>query len=381
MLYWALRYLFYTLLPESRAFSLEGASMAIRLKDIARDLNVSVITVSKVLRGTKDISEATRERVLKRMKELDYRPNMTARSLATGHSFIIGLIVPDLLNPFFTELAQSLGGALRKQSYGLILASSEDDPEVEQSEIRMMLARGVDALLIASCQSTLEGFYSVQDLSTPFVLLDRPFPHLRANFVGADDYKGGILATEHLIEVGRRRLAYIGSPDLGPAADRFRGFRMALRAHDVEVREDLVLSGAEAGESSDSAGYEMMRILLKRKSKPNGVFCHNDIIAIGAMKATLEAGLSIPQDIAFVGFDNVKYSKYLQIPLTSVDQSTEKLGAASAQLALELVAKKVEKPRNILLAPTLVIRESTVGKILADKSASTKPPRKKRTNK
>ena len=368
----------YTLLPESRAFSLEGASMAIRLKDIARDLNVSVITVSKALRGTKDISEATRERVLKRMKELDYRPNLTARSLATGHSFIIGLIVPGLLNPFFTELAQSLGGALRKQSYGLILASSEDNPEVEQSEIRMMLARGVDALLIASCQSTLEGFYNVQDLSTPFVLLDRPFPHLRANFVGTDDYAGGKIATEHLIEIGRKRLAYIGSPDLGPAADRFRGFRMALRGHDLELREDLVLSGPDAGESSDNAGYEMMRALLKRKSKPNGVFCHNDIIAIGAMKATLDSGLSIPQDIAFVGFDNVKYSKYLQIPLTSVDQSTEKLGIASAQLALELVAKRVERPRNILLAPTLVIRESTVGKVPIDKPDSPKPPVKKR---
>lgn len=352
--------------------------MAIRLKDIARDLNVSVITVSKALRGTKDISDATRERVLKRMKELDYRPNMTARSLATGHSFIIGLIVPDLLNPFFTELAQSLGGALRKQGYGLILTSSEDDPEVEQSEIRMMLARGVDALLIASCQPTLEGFYSVQDLSTPFVLLDRPFPHLRANFVGTDDYAGGILATEHLIEIGRRRLAYIGSPDLGPAADRFRGFRMALRAHDLEVREDLVLSAPDAGESSDNAGYEIMRTLLKRKSKPNGVFCHNDIIAIGAMKATLDAGLSIPKDIAFVGFDNVKYSKYLQIPLTSVDQSNEKLGTAAAQLALELVAKTVEKPRNILLAPTLVIRESTVGKISAEQSTSLKLQAKKR---
>jgi LacI family transcriptional regulator len=335
--------------------------MAIRLKDIARDLNVSVITVSKALRGNTDISEATRQRVLTRMKELDYQPNMTARGLATGHSFIVGLIVPDLLNPFFTELAQSLGSALRNQSYGLILASSENDPEVEKSEIRMMFARGVDALLIASCQEMLEGFMNVHNQGTPFVLIDRPFPHLRANFVGTDDFSGGKLATEHLIQLGRRRLAYIGSPDLSPAADRFRGFRFALRDNDIELREDLILSSPDAEGSGDNAGYEMMQALLKRKSRPNGVFCHNDVIAIGAMKATLDAGLSIPRDIAFVGFDNVKYSKYLQIPLTSVDQSTQLLGETAAQLALDLIAKKVDKPKTILLVPTLVVRESTMG--------------------
>jgi LacI family transcriptional regulator len=334
--------------------------MAIRLKDIARDLNVSVITVSKALRGKTDISAATRERILKRMKELDYQPNMTARSLTTGHSFILGLIVPDLLNPFFTELANSLSGALRKRSYGLILASSEDRPEIEQSEIRMMLARGVDALLIASCQPKLEGFYSIHHQDTPFLLVDRPFPYLRANFVGTDDCAGGRLATEHLIQLGRKRLAYIGSPDLSPAADRFRGFRDALRDHDIEMQESFILSEPPS-ETGDNAGYTMMQTLLSRKNRPDGVFCHNDLVAIGAMKATLDAGLSIPGDIAFVGYDNVSYCKYLQIPLTSVDQSTAQLGETAAQLALDLVGKKIDKPKTILLPPTLVVRESTIG--------------------
>lgn len=337
--------------------------MAIRLKDIARELNVSVITVSKAVRGNSDISEATRQRVLKRIKELDYQPNMTARSLATGRSFFVGLVVPNLLNPFFTELATSLGGTLRKQSYGLIISSSENDPQIEQSEIRMMLARKVDALLIASCQAKLDGFLSVHSQDTPFALLDRSFPHLRANFVGSDDCLGGRLATEHLIQLGRKRLAYIGSPDVSPAADRYRGFRLALRDHDIDLREDRVLPGPYAQESGDNIGYDLMRQLLRHRSRPNGVFCHNDVVAIGAVKATLDAGLSIPGDIAFVGFDNVKYSKFLQIPLTSVDQSTTKLGETAAQLALDLVMKKIDKPKTILLAPTLVVRESSVGKV------------------
>jgi LacI family transcriptional regulator len=335
--------------------------LAIRLKDIARDLNVSVITVSKALRGNTDISDATRQRVLRRMKELDYQPNMMARSLATGQSCILGLIVPNLLNPFMAELAKSLAGTLRQQSYGLIVASSEENADIEQSEIRMMLARGVDALLLASCQPLLRGFYSIHQQNTPFVLLDRPFPHLRANFVGSDDCAGGRLATEHLLGLGRKRLAYIGSPDLGPAADRFRGFRNALRDHDVELRDDLIVPGTVLEDAADAAGYEMMRKLLKLRSRPNGVFCHNDVIAIGAMKATLDAGLSIPRDIAFVGFDNVGYSKYLPIPLTSVDQRTSQLGETAAHLALDLVARKLDEPRNILLTPKLIVRQSTIG--------------------
>ncbi len=359
--------------------------MTIRLKDIARELNVSVITVSKALRGNTDISEATRQRVLSCMKKLDYQPNMIARSLVTGHSSIMGLIVPDLLNPFFAELAKSLGASLRKQAHGLIVASSDEDPDIEQTEIRMMLARGVDALLISSCRSTLQGMFSVHGRVTPFVLVDRPFPQLRANFVGSDDYAGGRIATEHLIQIGLKRLAYIGSPDLGPAADRFRGFRSALLDHGLELREKFIISSKVINDPGDNLGYDLMQQLLRAKPRPTGVFCHNDIIAIGAMKATLDAGLSIPGDIAFVGFDNVRYSKYLHVPLTSIDQSTSRLGEAAAQLALDLIAQKVEKPKTILLAPTLVVRQSTIGLKAAAKQADLaaqastgKPPARRR---
>jgi len=340
--------------------------MAVRLKDIARDLNVSVITVSKAIRGKSDISEATRGRVLTRMKELDYQPNMMARSLVTGRSFIVGLIVPDLVNPFFAELAKSVGGALRTQSYGLIVASSEDDAAIEQSEIRMMLARGVDALLIASCQTKIQGFRAGKGRTTPYVLLDRRIADGRSNFVGTDDYAGGRLATEHLIGLGRRRLAYLGGPALSPPADRFRGFSAVLRDNGITVRAAWVLANADVESSGDSAGYGMMQELLARRSRPNGVFCHNDVVAIGAMKATLDAGLRIPRDIAFVGFDNVRYSKFLQIPLTSVDQATGQLGAAAAGLALDLIAKRASKPKTILLAPSLVVRQSTAGEMGAE---------------
>ena len=145
--------------------------MAVRLKDIARDLGVSVVTVSKVLRGNADIGETTRRRVLKRMKELNYQPNMLARGLASGRTYTVGLVVPDLVHPFFAEFAKSLGGALRTSKRALILASSEEDPEVEQQEIRTLLSRGVDVLLIASCQANLRNFYELGENRTPYLTL------------------------------------------------------------------------------------------------------------------------------------------------------------------------------------------------------------------
>src|SRR5580658_7035781 len=157
--------------------------MAVRLKDIARDLGVSVVTVSKVLRGNTDISEATRRRVLKRMKELNYQPNMMARGLASGRTFTVGLVVPDLVHPFFAEFAKSLSEVLRTGKMALILASSEEDSEVERQEIRTLLSRGGHVLLIASRQPNLRIFSELGDTPPPYLLFDRNFPHLAAHFV------------------------------------------------------------------------------------------------------------------------------------------------------------------------------------------------------
>ena len=340
--------------------------MAIRLKDIARDLGVSLITVSKALRGVDDISEETRQRVLQRMAELNYRPNMLARGLASGKTFIVGLVVPDLLHPFFAEFAKSLNGILRKHNYGLILTSSEEDPEIEQQEIRTVLARGIDALLIASCQPTLRGFYGVEDQRTPFILIDRDFPHLRANFVGTDDYRAGLLATQHLLSTGKRRIAHIAGPDLAPAAGRLRGYKTALAEHNLPVRERHVIATSRVEEVGEEAGHRGMRELLRLKRPPDAVFCYNDLTAIGAIQAALETGLSIPGDIAFVGCGNVRYSDYLRVPLSSIDQSTGMLGEQAGALALELIRDRTAQAKHIRIEPKLIIRASSVAPGVAE---------------
>lgn len=333
--------------------------MTVRLKDIARDLGVSLITVSKALRGMDDISEETRQRVLKRMEELNYRPNMLARGLASGKTFIVGLIVPDLLHPFFAEFAKSLNGVLRRNNYGLFLASSEEDPAIEHQEIRTVLARGIDALLIASCQPALRGFYGMEDQRTPYVLIDRDFPHLSAHFVGTDDYAAGLLATRHLLSTGKRRIAHIAGPELTPGSDRLRGYKDALAQHGIAVREQHIISNARVEEIGEDVGCQGMRKLLQRKPRPDAVFCYNDLTAIGAIQAVLEAGLSIPGDISFVGCGNVRYSDYLRIPLSSIDQSTGELGEQAGKLALELIGNRTSAPRHIRVKPRLVIRASS----------------------
>ncbi len=333
--------------------------MAVRLKDIARELGISVVTASKALRPNSDIGAETRARVLERMHQLNYRPNMTARALATGQTHIVGLVVPDLVHPFFAEVAKSLGYTLRLHGYGLILASSSEEPEVEQSELRMMLARGVDALIIASSQPALKGFLGLDDQRVPFILFDRNFPQLRANFVGTDDYAGGLLATNHLLDLGRKQLAHIAGPDLSPASDRRLGFEVALRKRGLPVQPDYILERARVEELGDEAGYQAMSHLLRLTPRPDAVFCYNDLTAIGAIQATFDAGLQVPLDVAVIGFGNVRYSRYLRVPLTTVEQNTARLGELAAELALELIKDNSHAPKTIQLEPRLIPRAST----------------------
>jgi LacI family transcriptional regulator len=335
--------------------------MAVRLKDIARDLGVSVVTVSKVLRGNADIGEETRKRVLKRMKELNYQPNMMARGLASGRTYTIGLVVPDLVHPFFAEFAKSLGGTLRTSERALILASSEEDPEVERQEIRTLLNRGVDVLMIASCQANLRNFYELGDDRTPYILFDRNFPHLAAHFVGSDDVLVGEMATDHLIEIGRKRIAHIGGRNSSPSFDRLRGYKNALARAGLPAPDELVVSRERVEESGDLIGFQVMQELLKLESRPDAVFCYNDLTAVGAIDATLQAGLRVPEDIAFIGCGNLRYANYLRVPLSSIDHGTAELGRVAAQLALELSSKPQQDPKTFFVPSTLVARESTIG--------------------
>jgi LacI family transcriptional regulator len=338
--------------------------MAVRLKDIARDLGVSVVTVSKVLRNHSDISVETRRRVLKRMKELNYRPNLAARALITGRTHTVGLIVPDLLHPFFAQVAKAISGVLRERDYVLIISSSEDDPALESSEIDQLLARGVDALIVASTQWSVKSFRLIEERDTPYVLVDRSFNGLAANFVGVDDVAGGLLATEHLLEQGCRRIAHIRGPDVSTAVGRLEGYRSALmRAGLVPLTDHIVSVGVSGDDRGDARGYEAAAKLLGSDPMPDGIFCYNDPVALGVMRAILERGARIPEDIAIVGFGNHPYADVLRVPLSTIEQSSAAIGEHAGRLALTLIqADEPQRPESIVVRPVLVVRASSLRK-------------------
>jgi LacI family transcriptional regulator len=330
------------------------------MKDIARDLGVSAVTVSKVLRNHHDIGSETRERVLRRIKELNYQPNQNARALATGRTHLVGLIVPDLLHQFFAQVTKGVSRTLRKSGYGLIMASSEENPEFERQEIDQMLGRHVEALIIASTQKSAQSFNRITARHIPYVLVDRKLEGLKANFIGTDNVRAGTLATEHLIAKGCRRIAHIGGDYLSTAADRMAGYRAALVEHGLEVPAKYICRHTQLDDAAVATGFRAMQGLLKLKPRPDGVFCFSDPIATGAMQAILEHGLRIPQDVALVGCGNVLYASALRVPLSSVNQESEIMGECAAKMVLELVnCEGKTEPRETNLRPMLVARASS----------------------
>ncbi len=269
--------------------------MAVRLKDIARDLGLSVVTVSKVLRDHPDIGDETRRRVLKRVKELNYQPNYAARSLITGQTWTVGLVVPDLMHPFFSDIAGAISREIRKQGYSLIISASDDDPELEQEEIQQLVARRVDVLLVASVQWTIESFRRIEEQKIPYILLDRQFAGFVANFVGVDDRAVGVIATSHLIEQGCQRIAHIRGPEVSTALGRLEGYRQALSTYQmVPLPGHIISIGASGDHRGEKGGYEATRRLLASKIKPDGIFCFNDPVAIGTMRAHSRCGVTDP---------------------------------------------------------------------------------------
>jgi len=334
--------------------------MVVRLKDIADELGVSVVTVSRALRDRPDIAKDTKARILERVKRLNYRPNMTARSLVTGRSSLIGLVVPDLIHPFFAEIAKGLSATLREKNYFVLVSSSESDPQLEQDEIEHMLAHHPDCFVIASCQKDTSTLQRIGEAGVPLVLIDRSFQGFSSNFVGVDDHKVGEMATEHLIQQGCKRIAHIRGPATNVGNNRAAGYRAALEKHRVSVPAHYVVSCGEASDSDgETRGHRAMEEVLALKPRPDGLFCFNDTVAVGAMVRAIESGLRIPHDVAIVGCGNFHYSSKLQVPLTSIDQRSREIGERTARMITRLLEKPSTRPRTSILEPELIVRASS----------------------
>jgi LacI family transcriptional regulator len=332
--------------------------MAVKMSDIAEELNVSVVTVSKVLRNQGRISEKTKLRVLQRCRELNYQPNLIARSLATRRTFTIGLLLPDFTHPFFAQIAKSVAQTARARGYHALISYFDEDCEIEVSEAQAMIARRVDGLILASAQTNghSDFFKDIRERQVPLVLIDRLVPKVKASYVGVDHVGIGKMATEHLIAQGCRNIVHLRGPQVGIANDRLNGYCLALDCHGFPILQDYIV---EAGFQKQS-GYAAMHGLLESGVKVDGVFCYNDPVAVGAIEAVQHAGRKVPQDIAVVGAGNINYADMLSVPLSSIDQGPDEIGRAAGKLLLDRIeSRKNLRNKTVIVPHKLVARAST----------------------
>ena len=328
------------------------------MKRIASELGVSVTTISKVLNNHGDISEATRDRVMAKIEELGYQRNAVARSLTLRRTHTIGIVIPDLMHSFFVEVIAGIEPVASVRGFGLLLCSSGEDPAKERSELEMLRSRQVDGIVLASAHGSENDDLLKQLIGggTGLVMIDRDdHPKVECHRVLTDDERVGLLATNHLLDHGRKAIAHIGGPAIVHAKRRERGWREALKARNVRIASDWFV---QAG-FMESDGYRAMKRLLSLRPRIDAVFAANDPAAIGAMKAIWEAGLRIPDDIAIVGVGDIALVDMLRVPLTTVSWSRRDQGLNAAELLLNgLEGDEADPPRRVVIPPRLVVRES-----------------------
>jgi DNA-binding LacI/PurR family transcriptional regulator len=335
------------------------------LLDIARKARVAPMTVSRVVNRSGYVSRAVRERVERAVQQLDYRPNALARSLKRQRTHVVGLLLPDIANPFSAELSQGIQQVLLERGYSCFLATSERSIEREEAALRAFFDHRVDGIIVATRETPLgnEALARLAERRLPIVAVGRDIQHPAIDRVYADEERGARDAVEHLLAQGHRRIGFLGV-NLAQSSGlrRFRGYRQALEAQGLEVEEELVAGpegGPGPGYSTQADGYAGMKSLLGLRPAPTAVFARNDFTALGAICAARDLGLRIPEDIAVVGFDNVPLAAYTIPPLTTVDQPTTEQGRQAAALLLERCSTPNRPRQEVPFPCRLIVRQST----------------------
>ena len=333
------------------------------IKDIAREAKLSLATVSLVLRDpeTPRVSRPTRQRVVDIAARLNYRPNLLARSLVGQKSATLGLVITTLLNPFYAEITQAIIDRAKDDGYSVIATSVGDGgPSVEQHYIHALLDRGVDGLIICSALRDDPAVYELRKRGLPFVLVlrgvdERPSEQ-PIDFVGVDDWRGAAMVTEHLLNLGHRRIALIAGPqETATGYHRLLGARAAFEARGLEIDASLIYHGDYTRQS----GYQLARKILQARTKASAIFAANDIMAMGVLQALAEKGLKAPDDIAVVGFDDIEMAGLPGLELTTVSHQKIMLGRLAVEQLLDKITGASENVvKKYLIDPILVIRKT-----------------------
>ncbi|WP_374315228.1 LacI family DNA-binding transcriptional regulator [Aquabacterium sp.] len=326
------------------------------IKDVAARAGVSFTTVSHVLNGTRRVSDEARARVERAVAEMGYAPSAVARALKTSETFIFGVLVPNITNPFFAELTRGIEDRCRQTDYSVFLCNSDDEPDTQSRYLQTLLERRVDGLLLAAAAG--EADVLVKRLATtrvPTVVVERRIPGLATDLVRVDHDAGARLAVAHLVSLGHQAIACLSGPSrFEVARERTAGWVAGLREAGLDIKPEWMLEG----DYSSSAGYDMTRSLLE-KGEVTAILAGNDLMAFGALRAAAEMGVSVPQQLSVLGFDGIDMGQYVYPALTSVGYPIRELGETAASVLLERLANPAGETREVVLPPQLVMRAST----------------------
>ncbi|GGR79448.1 LacI family transcriptional regulator [Streptomyces humidus] len=327
--------------------------MAVTVADVARRAGVSTASVSRALSGADGVSAAVRERVVAAAQALGYRPNTVARSLRTTRTQTIGLIIPDMVNPFFSELAWAIEEAAHEHGYSVILCNANEETDRQDGYIELLLARRVDGLLLTPVLEESEALRAVARQGVPMVFVDRSLASMEAPVVRADGSLAISQLVDHLVDLGHERIAVITGPQATVTGrERLAAFRTAMRARSLDLPDELVRFGNFQADSGRRAAVE----LLDLDEPPTAVFAIDNLMTLGVFQEMRRRGLRIGSDIAVAGFDDPPWFQLLDPPLTTVSQPVTRMGALAVDMLLEAInAGSVE---SHLLDCALVIRES-----------------------
>ena len=331
------------------------------IKDIARVANVSHTTVSRAFNNKSRIRRETRERILDIAKELNYQPNFVARSLVMRRTKTLGLIITSIVNPFYNELAQGIEATARGLGYNIILCCTHSDLSIEKQCIDVLRSKGVDGIILTSAHIEDPNIGRLVEEGFPTILVNRrtyrPNVKERVDYVGVDNVLGGFLAVEHLIRLGHKRIGLIGgSSDSSVGFERVEGGRKALVSYGLTGLDDYFLDGDFLKDS----GYQGGERFLKMSEPPTAIFAANDYMALGAYQLMVERGLMIPEDIALIGFNDIEFTAWIGIQLTTVGQKKFEMGEIATKTLVEKVeAGEAKAPtKEVFLKPELIIRKS-----------------------
>jgi DNA-binding LacI/PurR family transcriptional regulator len=329
--------------------------MSITIKDVARESGVNISTVSRALNGSYGVHKETREHVLAISARLDYRPNRFARSLVTGRSHTLGLIITDIRNPYFADVARGAEDTARTGGCDLILCNGDWDADKQMGYVHSLLGKRVDGIIMTPV-ATLKRDHLEQltRCTVPIVLLNRAAPDKLFSTVTADNEAGGVLAAQYLLRLGHRRIAHVsGSRRQRSMTDRSAGFSRGLKA--ARSAELTVLHN----ENTFAGGYAMTMELLRRRPETTAIFASSDVLAFGVLRAMIEAGRKVPEDISVLGFDDIELAGVVHPPLTTIHQPKYELGRAAAEILLAYEGDKATRSvEHRVLGVKLVERES-----------------------